>query len=283
MKLLRYGEKGGERHGILDADGAIRDLEDALPADARIPHLEALEALRAIDPGSLPKVGGEVRIGAPLAHPGKIIACGLNYVDHVAESGLDAGPEPTFFIKPTSSLSGPNDPVVIPPGAEQVDWEVEFGAVVGRDGVYMDEAEAEAVIAGYVLFNDVSERHNQFHRGAGQWVKGKAADTFGPIGPYLVTPDEIEPTKLDIWLELNGKRMQSSNTDQMIFSVPAIIAYASQFMSLQPGDIVVTGTPAGCGIGQKPPFYLKPGDRMRLGIDGLGEQNCEVIAYPGKG
>lgn len=280
MKLLRYGERGSERPGLLDADGIVRDLSATLAADAPAPpRLSAIEFIRNIDPATLPAVEQPVRLGSPVPMPGKIIACGLNYADHVAESGLAAGAEPTFFLKAPSSLSGPNDPVVIPPGATQVDWEVELAVVIGRSGVYLDEAGAEAVIAGYAVFNDVSERYNQFQRGAGQWVKGKSADSFGPLGPYLVTPDELRLGEMNVWLERNGRRMQSSNTRHMIFSPAAIVAYASRFMSLQPGDVVATGTPAGVGMGLDPPTYLQPGDRLRLGIDGLGEQNCVVVSH----
>lgn len=283
MRFLRYGEPGFERPGLLDEAGMIRDLSDAFSPAQPLPHREAIEMARSLDPLSLPLIKGPVRLGPVVHRPGKIIACGLNYADHIAESGLDAGPDPTFFLKATSSLSGPDDPIVIPPDAKQVDWEVELAAIIGRAGAYMDVAEAEEAIAGYAVFNDVSERHNQFQRGAGQWVKGKSADTFGPLGPYLVTPDELRIGELDIWLDRNGERMQSSNTRALVFSPAELVAYASQFMSLQPGDIVATGTPGGVGMGRTPPSYLRPGDRLRLGIDGLGEQNNVVVAYSGSG
>jgi len=279
MKLLRFGPPGAECPGLLDKAGRIRDLSGAMPSGKPVPHLDALASLRVVEPESLPLVDDSVRMGTPYQNVGKIVACGLNYADHVAESGLSAGDEPTFFIKPTSSLTGPNDPIVIPPGATQVDYEVEFVIVIGRDGAYISQKDALSHVAGYALFNDVSERNWQFNRGAAQWVKGKAADTFGPFGPYFVTADEVDIGNADIWLELNGVRKQQSNTSQLIFPVARMVSYVSGFMSLQAGDLIATGTPAGVGLGQKPPAYMKPGDRLRLGMTGLGEQNNLVVGH----
>jgi 2-keto-4-pentenoate hydratase/2-oxohepta-3-ene-1,7-dioic acid hydratase in catechol pathway len=264
-----------------DAMQKIRDLSSLVPdIDYRSFSPELFDMLRSQDPERLPLVEGPVRLGPPIGRPGKIVAFGLNYVDHVAESGLPTPDEPAFFLKPASAVNGPGDDVMIPRGATQVDWEDELAAVIHRRGVNLDEGEALAHVGAFTILNDVSERHSQFHRGAGQWVKGKAADTFAPLGPYLVTSDEIvNPHRLAIWLELNGQRIQDSTTAKMVFSVAKLVSYASEFMSLEPGDVVATGTPAGVGMGMRPPRYLRPGDTMRLGIDGLGVQEQSVVSY----
>ncbi|GJE02462.1 fumarylacetoacetate hydrolase family protein [Methylobacterium isbiliense] len=281
MKLLRYGPAGRERPGLLDAEGRIRDLSAHLPdlgPDALAP--ERLAALARLDPSSLPLVEGTPRLGVPVAGVGKFIAIGLNYADHAAESNLPIPTEPVVFTKAISSLSGPNDPVMLPRDSVKGDWEVELGIVIGRRAAYVEEAEALAHVAGYCLVNDVSEREFQIERG-GTWDKGKGCDTFGPVGPWLVTADEVgDPQDLDMWLDLNGRRMQTGSTRTMIFGCAEIVSYVSRFMTLMPGDIITTGTPPGVGMGIKPaPVYLKPGDVMTLGIAKLGEQRQEVMAW----
>lgn len=277
MRLLRFGPAGKEKPGLLDDDGAIRDLS-AVVDDIDVEFFRSgdLDRLRALDVASLPLAGADVRVGPCVANPGKIVCIGLNYTDHASESGMQAPTEPIVFLKSTSSLSGPTDPVRLPPGSEKSDWEVELAAVIGRTTRYVTEADALDHVAGYALFNDVSERSYQLERG-GQWVKGKSADTFGPLGPWLVTSEEIaDPQNLSLTLDVNGQRFQDGTTANMIFGVRTIISYLSRFMSLLPGDIIATGTPAGVGMGQKPPRYLREGDRLRLAIDGLGVQEVEV-------
>lgn len=278
MKLIRYGQPGAERAGLVDAQGVLRDLSMLLP-DIGPAQLSprTLSALAALDTARLPVVAGAVRLGCPVAGVGKIVCVGLNYADHAAEAGLPAPVEPVLFMKATTALSGPTDPVRIPPGAQKADWEVELGIVIGTRAQHVSEAAALEHVAGYVLANDVSERSYQMERG-GQWDKGKAYDTFAPIGPWLVTADEVpDPHAIALWLEVNGQRMQDGNTRNFIFGVPKVLSYISQFMTLEPGDIVLTGTPAGVGLGQKPPRFLQHGDVMRLGATGLGEQRvvCE--------
>ena len=281
MKLLRYGPKGQEKPGLLDADGRIRDLSGVV-ADITPAQLwgEGLEALKAVDPTTLPLVEGELRYGVPVNGSRKFIAIGLNFADHAAESNLPIPSEPVVFTKAISCLTGPNDTVIIPRGSEKTDWEVELGIVIGKAASYVDQAEALDHVAGYVLINDVSERAFQTERG-GTWDKGKGCDTFGPVGPWIVTIDEVGDVQaLDMWLDLNGKRMQTGNTKTMIFGVAEIVSYVSQFMTLEPGDLITTGTPPGVGLGQKPePFYLKPGDVMELGIEKLGVQRQQVMAW----
>ena len=281
MKLLRYGPKGQEKPGTLDAEGRIRDLSGVV-ADITPNQLwgEGLEALKAVDPTTLPVVEGEQRYGVPVNGSRKFIAIGLNFADHAAESNLPEPSEPVVFMKAISCLTGPNDTVVIPRGSEKTDWEVELGIVIGKVASYVEQADALDHVAGYVLINDVSERAFQTERG-GTWDKGKGCDTFGPVGPWIVTTDEVGDVQdLDMWLDLNGKRMQTGNTKTMIFGVAEIVSYVSQFMTLEPGDLITTGTPPGVGLGQKPePFYLKAGDVMELGIEKLGSQRQQVVAW----
>ncbi|MDU9355074.1 fumarylacetoacetate hydrolase family protein [Klebsiella sp. 141153] len=274
MKLLRFGNPGSERPGVLDNDGRLRDLSqyiNDLRGDALLP--ESLARLRQLDLYSLPLVEGNPRIGACVGGIGKFICIGLNYADHAAETGTDIPQEPVVFSKWTSAVVGPNDNVIIPRDSQKTDWEVELGVVIGKGGRYIDERDAMQHVAGYCVINDVSEREYQIERG-GTWDKGKGCDTFGPTGPWLVTADEIpDPNALNLWLEVDGKRYQDGNTRTMIFKVPYIISYLSRFMSLQPGDVISTGTPPGVGMGQKPqPVYLRAGQTIRLGIEGLGEQ-----------
>ena len=279
MKLLRYGEKGQEKPGLLDAQGNIRDLSAHI-ADVAGKALEpaSLEALSKIDPASLPLVNGSPRIGACVGQVGKFICIGLNYADHAAESGLAVPSEPVVFNKWTSAICGPNDDVEIPRGSVKTDWEVELGVVIGKGGRYIGESNALDHVAGYCVINDVSEREWQLERG-GTWDKGKGFDTFGPIGPWLVTRDEIrDPHHLKLWLEVDGQRYQNGNTRTMVFQIPALIAYLSRCMSLQPGDVISTGTPPGVGLGVKPePVFLRAGQQMRLGIEGLGEQQQRTV------
>jgi len=278
MKLLRYGNAGSERPGLLDSNGKLRDLS-AHVADIDGDTLQpaTLNALRQLDPHSLPLVSGEPRLGACVARTGKFICIGLNYADHAAETGAEIPKEPVVFSKWTSAIVGPNDDVEIPRDSVKTDWEVELGVVIGTGGRYISEADAMAHVAGYCVINDVSEREFQIERG-GTWDKGKGCDTFGPIGPWLVTADEIpDPHQLNLWLEVDGTRYQNGNTRTMIFRIPEIISYLSRFMSLQPGDIISTGTPPGVGLGQKPPRYLKAGQVMHLGIEGLGEQRQKTV------
>ena len=277
MKLVRYGVKGAEKPGIVDVTGRIRDLS-AVVADINAQVLaHELDKIRALDLETLPLVEEGVRYGACVGNIGKFICIGLNYSDHAAETGAAIPEEPIVFNKWTSAIVGPNDDVEIPRNSQKTDWEVELGVVIGKDGRYIDKADAMDYVAGYCVINDVSEREYQIERG-GTWDKGKGCDTFGPIGPWLVTRDEIaNPHELHMWLEVDGKRYQDGNTNTMIFDVPTIISYLSQFMSLQAGDVISTGTPPGVGLGQKPPVYLQAGQVMRLGIAGLGEQEQHVI------
>jgi 2-keto-4-pentenoate hydratase/2-oxohepta-3-ene-1,7-dioic acid hydratase in catechol pathway len=279
MKLLRVGDAGKERPAIVGADGTLRDLSGVVGDIAGAALLPAsIGELRKIDPMDLPPVVGKPRIGPCIGSVGKFVCIGLNYSDHAAESGMAVPAEPVVFMKATSAICGPYDDVIIPRGSEKTDWEVELGVVIGKEARYVTEQEALTHVAGYCVVNDVSERAFQFE-GTGQWVKGKSADTFGPIGPWLVTPDEItDPQVLNLWLEVDGHKYQHGSTSTMIFGVAHLISYLSRFMSLQPGDIVSTGTPPGVGLGQKPPVYLRPGNIIRLGIEGLGEQRQTVIS-----
>ena len=281
MKLLRYGPKGEERPGLLDAAGRIRDLSDRLP-DITPETLvsDRLARLSGMDPEEFPAVGGSPRLGAPVAGVGKIVAIGLNYADHAAEAGMALPEEPIIFTKAITSLSGPTDPVVLPKGSEKGDWEAELAVVIGKRAQYVEEADALSHIAGYAVLNDVSERAFQLET-TGQWVKGKSFDTFAPFGPWLVTPDEVpDPQNLRIWCEVSGQMMQDGNTKTMVFNVFNLVSVVSQYMTLMPGDIIATGTPPGVGLGMKPPRFLKAGDVMRVGIEGLGEQKTEVKAWP---
>ncbi len=278
MKLLRFGPPGQERPGILDAEGRIRDLSahvDDLAGEVLTP--EGLARIAALDPATLPLAEGAPRIGACVGRVGKFICIGLNYADHAAETGAAIPDEPIVFAKWTSAICGPDDDVEIPRGSTKTDWEVELGVVIGKGGRYIGEAEALSHVAGYCVINDVSEREWQLERG-GSWDKGKGHDTHGPIGPWLVTPDEAgDVHDLKMWLDVDGRRYQDGSTATMIFKVPEIIAYVSRFLSLQPGDVISTGTPPGVGLGQKPPVFLKGGEVMRLGIEGLGEQTQKVV------
>ncbi len=281
MKLVRYGEPGQEKPGILDADGKIRDLSgivDDIAGAALVP--EGLDKLRSLDIDALPRVEGDVRYGPCVGQVGKFICIGLNYADHAAESGMPIPSEPVVFMKAISAICGPNDTVLIPRDSVKTDWEVELGVVIGKGGKYIEEADALSHVAGYCVVNDVSEREFQIERG-GTWDKGKGADTFGPIGPWLVTADEVaDPQNLGMWLDVDGKRYQDGSTRTMIFGVAHVVSYLSRFMSLQPGDLISTGTPPGVGMGQKPAIYLRPGQTMHLGIEGLGEQK-QVTAQDG--
>ena len=279
MKLLRYGLSGQEKPGILASDGSIRDLSKLAP-DIAGPSLlpDSIEKLRRADISTLPRVEGRPRIGPCVGSVGKFICIGLNYSDHAAESGMAVPAEPVVFMKATSAICGPDDDVVIPRGAKKADWEVELGVVIGKPAKYVNQTDALSHVAGYCVVNDLSERAFQLE-GTGQWVKGKSADTFGPIGPWLVTPDEVpDPQNLDMWLEIDGHRYQNGSTKTMVFSVAYLISYLSRFMSLRTGDIISTGTPPGVGHGQKPPVYLRPGNRIKLGIPGLGQQEQKVVA-----
>ncbi|WP_026432039.1 fumarylacetoacetate hydrolase family protein [Paracidovorax oryzae] len=280
MKLVRYGQPGQEKPGLIDARGQLRDLSaQVADIDGAALSPASLQKLAAIDAASLPAVGGQVRYGPPVARVGKIICVGLNYADHAAETGAPIPAEPILFLKPSSSIIGPDDTVVIPRGSVKTDWEVELGVVIGRKASYVTEAEALDYVAGYTIVNDVSEREYQLERG-GQWDKGKGCDTFSPIGPWMVTRDEVaDPQVLALWLEVNGRRFQDGSTRTMIFGVAKLVSYISEFMSLLPGDIISTGTPPGVGLGQKPPVYLKAGDTMRVGIQGLGEQQQATRAW----
>ena len=276
MKLLRYGPRGQEKPGILDADGQIRDLSGVI-GDLAGDVLTRLPELAALDTSTLPVVPGTPRLGACVAGTGKFICIGLNYADHAAESGLQVPPEPVIFMKATSAICGPNDPILIPRTSQKTDWEVELGVVIGKSAKYITEAEALSHVAGYCVINDVSERAFQTER-AGQWTKGKSCDNFGQTGPWLVTPDEVaDPQALGMWLTVNGTKVQNGSTRTMVYGVAHIIAYLSQFFTLHPGDIISTGTPPGVGMGMKPPRYLKAGDVVELGIEGLGQQRqtCE--------
>jgi ureidoglycolate lyase len=282
MRLLRYGPAGQEKPGLLDRDGRIRDLSGAVrDIDGEALALASLDRLRRLDPASLPLVSGTPRLGPCVGSVSKIVAIGLNYRLHAQEAGAAIPSEPIFFMKAPSSICGPNDDVIIPKGSQKTDYEVELGIVIGSLARYVAKADARRHVAGYCVVNDVSEREFQMERG-GQWTKGKSADTFCPIGPWLVTADEIpDPGKLALWTEVNGERRQSSNTADLIFGVDEIVSYVSQFMTLLPGDVIPTGTPSGVGMGFKPPKFLKPGDRMRLSVESLGEQNQRLVAYSG--
>jgi len=278
MKLMRVGEAGSEKPALLDADGKIRDLSGHVAdigGEAITPA--GLAKIAAIDPKSLPEIAPG-RIGACVAGTGKFICIGLNYSDHAAETGATVPPEPIIFMKATSAIVGPNDNVIIPRGSEKTDWEVELGVVIGKTAKYVTEAEALDYVAGYCVSNDVSERAFQTER-SGQWTKGKSCDTFGPIGPWLVTKDEIpEPQNLGMWLTVNGQKMQNGSSKTMVYGVAFLVSYLSQFMSLHPGDVISTGTPPGVGMGLKPPRYLKAGDVVELGIEGLGTQKQTFVA-----
>ncbi len=279
MKLLRYGPAGQEKPGILDKEGNIRDLSAMVDdIDGASLQEESLQKLRAIDPDTLPLAEGDLRYGPCVAGVGKFLCIGLNYKDHARETGAEIPTEPVVFSKFTSAICGPNDDVIIPRGSEKTDWEVELGIVIGKQTAYADEREAEQSIAGYCVINDVSERGFQLER-SGQWDLGKGCDSFGPLGPWLVTKDDIpDVLKLGLWLDVSGVRRQTGNTDQMIFSPAVIVSFLSQYLSLQPGDVISTGTPPGVGLGFNPPIYLKAGDSMSLGIEGLGEQHQRVVA-----
>ena len=280
MKLVRYGKLGKEKPGLIDAQGQLRDLS-AVVKDITPDQLgdAALAKLAKVKVDKLPLVKGKPRYGNPVTGTPKFIAIGLNYADHAAESGLPIPAEPVVFMKATSCIQGPNDPVMLPKGSKKTDWEVELGVIIGTRARYVAQKDALKHVAGYCTINDVSEREFQIERG-GTWDKGKGCDTFGPIGPWLVTRDEVpNPQKLSMWLDLNGRRVQTGSTQTMIFSVAKIVSYLSQFMTLEPGDIITTGTPPGVGLGMKPPLYLKKGDVMTLGIEGLGEQRQEVVPF----
>ncbi|MET3449563.1 ureidoglycolate lyase [Ralstonia sp. 1138] len=280
MKLLRFGPQGQEKPGLLDATGTLRDLSGIVDDIAgNVLSDASLARLREVDPATLPAVSGQPRIGPCVGRVGKFICIGLNYADHAAESGLPVPSEPVVFNKWTSAICGPNDDIEIPRGSVKTDWEIELGVVIGKPAKYIDEANALDYVAGYCIVNDVSEREWQIERG-GQWDKGKGFDTFGPLGPWLVTRDEVpDPQALDLWLEVDGHRYQNGNTRTMVFGVAQLVAYLSRCMSLQPGDVISTGTPPGVGLGIKPnPVYLKPGQTMRLGIAGLGEQLQRTVS-----
>lgn len=281
MKLLRYGPKGQERPGLLDADGAIRDLSEHIEdIDGRLLADPGLMArLATLSPSDLPLVGEPIRLAEPVARVGKFLCIGLNYSDHADEAGAAVPEEPILFTKATSAIIGPNDDVILPPSSMKSDWEVELGVVIGKEARYVSVDQALDHVGGFCVVNDLSEREYQLER-AGTWDKGKGCDTFGPFGPWLVTPDEFpEYGNASMWLDVNGERMQSGNTATMIFDVPYLVHYVSQFMSLQPGDIISTGTPPGVGMGKKPPVYLKESDVIELGIDGLGQQRQTVRRY----
>lgn len=285
MKLVRFGPVGKEKPGLIDAQGQLRDLSTVIPdlGPAQLSD-KVLNKLARIDPNKLPRVKGHPRMGCPVAQVGKFVAIGLNYADHAAEAGMPLPKEPIVFMKATSCIQGPDDDVMLPKGSVKTDWEAELGVVIGTRAAYVSQKDALQYVAGYCVVNDVSEREYQIERG-GTWDKGKGCDTFGPVGPWLVTRDEVpNPQKLDIWLDLNGKRMQTGNSKTMVFGVAKLISYVSQFMTLMPGDIITTGTPPGVGMGMKKngkpaPIYLKRGDVMQLGIEGLGTQTQKVVAF----
>jgi 2,4-diketo-3-deoxy-L-fuconate hydrolase len=280
MKLMRYGAKGAERPALVDAQGQVRDLSEVM-SDITCSTLEpkALARLKEVDPKTLPVVESPGRIAPPWSGMGKFICVGLNYADHAAESGVAVPPEPVLFMKATSAVIGCNDAVVIPRDSKKTDWEVELGVVIGTKARYVSEADALSHVAGYCVVNDVSEREFQLER-AGQWDKGKCCDTFGPVGPWMVTRDEVaDPQNLSMWLEVNGRRFQDGSTKTMVYGVAHLVSYISRFMTLYPGDLISTGTPPGVGMGQKPQLYLKPGDEIRLGIQGLGEQRQKTHAW----
>ena len=280
MKLFRYGDSGAEKPGLVGPDGTLRDLSARVgDIDGTVLGPDKLSELAGIDPTSLPVVEGSPRFGPPVNHIGKILAIGLNYADHAAETGQEMPREPVIFTKATSAINGPNDPVMLPKNSRKSDWEVELGVIIGTEARYVSESDALDHVAGYCVVNDVSERDLQL-AGTGQWVKGKSADTFAPLGPYLVTKDEIaDPQNLRLWLEVDGHRYQEGSSSTMVFGVSYLVSFVTQFMSLQPGDVIATGTPPGVGLGQEPPVFLQPGNRMRVGVEGLGEQEQEVVAY----
>jgi 2-keto-4-pentenoate hydratase/2-oxohepta-3-ene-1,7-dioic acid hydratase in catechol pathway len=280
MKLVRFGNAGAEKPGVLDLEGSIRDLSGIVPdisGSALSP--ESLARLRGLKLTELPLASNSSRLGPCVGSSGKVICIGLNYSDHAAESGMVVPTEPVVFMKATSALSGPNDDVVIPRDSEKLDWEVELGVVIGKQAKYVKEEDALSHVAGYCVMNDLSERSFQLE-GTGQWVKGKSADTFGPIGPWLVTTDEIpDPQRLRLWLDVDGRRYQNGSTSNMVFGVAHLVSYLSRFMSLQPGDVISSGTPPGVGLGQKPPTYLRAGNVMTLGVENLGQQRQRVVPY----
>ncbi|SIR43519.1 fumarylacetoacetate hydrolase family protein [Pseudacidovorax sp. RU35E] len=280
MKLVRYGNPGKEKPGLIDAEGRLRDLSTVIP-DLGAAQLDdkVMARLRRLKTDTLPLVRGKPRLGCPMSQVGKLVAIGLNYADHAAEAGMPVPKEPIIFLKATTCIQGANDPVMLPKGSVKTDWEVELGVVIGRQARYVSQKEALDHVAGYCVVNDVSEREYQTERG-GTWDKGKGCDTFGPIGPWLVTRDEVpNPQRLSLWLDVNGERMQTGSTRTMVFGVAKIISYVSQFMTLMPGDVIATGTPPGVGMGMKPQRFLRAGDTMTLGIEGLGEQVQPVVAF----
>ena len=281
MKLLRYGPAGAEKPGMMDSNGKIRDLSSVVAdIDGALLSSSKMGEIAALDPASLPEVPAGTRLGPPVGNVGKVACIGLNYSDHAAESGLPIPEEPVLFMKATSSICGPNDDVLMPRGSTKLDWEVELGIVIGKHASYVSEDDALDYVAGYTIVNDVSERAFQID-GTGQWTKGKSHDTFCPFGPVLVTTDEIpDPQVLDIWLEVDGERVQNGNTRTMIFSVKTIVSYLSRHMSLQPGDVIPTGTPPGVGLGFKPPRFLKEGNSVKLGISGIGDMTNRIVAMP---
>jgi len=281
MRLVRYGRPGKEKPGLFDEEGRLRDLSGIIDdIDPSQLSDKALRKLAKLDQKTLPLVRGNPRLGVPVKGIGKFIGIGMNYLDHVRETGAEVPTEPIFFTKAISALNGPDDPIQLPKGSKKTDWEVELGVIIGTRAQYVSEEEALKFVAGYCVVNDVTERAFQFEMGS-QWDKGKGCDTFGPVGPFLVTRDDIlDVQDLDLYLELNGKRMQTGNTASMIFSVAQLVSYVSRFMTLEPGDIITTGTPPGVGMGRKPQRFLKKGDQLRLGIAGLGEQQADIVAYP---
>ena len=277
MKLVRYGDRGAEKPGAIDENGDLRDLSNVVP-DIAGNVLADLGPLKTLDLSTLPKVAGDPRLGACVGGTGKFMCIGLNYSDHAAEAGMNVPSEPVLFMKATSAICGPNDPIIIPRGSIKTDWEVELGVVIGKPAKYVDQANALAHVAGYCVINDVSERAFQLEM-EGQWAKGKGCDNFGQTGPYLLTADEIpDPQNLKMWLDLNGERKQNGSTSTMVYGVAHLISYLSRFFTLHPGDIISTGTPPGVGMAQNPPRYLKAGDVIALGIEGLGEQKQDVVA-----
>lgn len=281
MKLCRYGEPGAEKPGLIDRDGAIRDLSAVIDdINADVLSREGLRKLAALDPSTLPFVEGKPRFGTPVAHVGKMLCVGMNYADHAAETNAPVPEQPVLFMKATTAIGGANDAIVIPRGSVKTDWEVELGVIIGEVTRDVSIDDALDYVAGYAVINDVSEREFQLEHG-GQWVKGKSCDTFGPIGPWLVTKDDVpNPQNLSLWLEVNGHRYQNGNTRTMVFGVAHLVSYISRYMTLMPGDVISTGTPAGVGLGLHPPTYLKPGDVIELGIEGLGQQRQDVLAHP---
>lgn len=281
MKLCRYGEPGAEKPGLIDSSGAVRDLSVVVnDIHADVLGREGLRKLAALDPSTLPFVEGSPRFGTPVAHVGKMLCVGMNYADHAAETHAPVPEQPVLFMKATTAIGGANDAIVIPRGSVKTDWEVELGVIIGEVARDVSIDDALDYVAGYAVINDVSEREFQLEHG-GQWVKGKSCDTFGPIGPWLVTKDEVpNPQNLSLWLEVNGHRYQNGNTRTMVFGVAHLVSYISRYMTLMPGDVISTGTPAGVGLGLHPPTYLKPGDVIELGIEGLGQQRQDVIAHP---